>query len=117
TNGMWVFSGDVVETLGTMRVVKTNYLAMPEFRETPIEVQSDIKVNKYRGTITKTHRADIPLSDIVNYLRFHPQPDRKMRNWLFTKLHGRFAGPFACLVVVIVAIPFSARSGRRNIFV
>jgi lipopolysaccharide export system permease protein len=119
TNQTWVFSGDVVETLGIARVLKTNYLAKPEFSETPAEIQSDINVNKYhdRGLSAKTRRADIPLSDIVNYLRFHPQPDRKMRNWLFTKLHGRFAGPFACLVCVIVAIPFSARSGRRNIFV
>jgi lipopolysaccharide export system permease protein len=118
TNNTWVFSGDVVETVGTTRVMRTtNSIAMPEFTETPIEIQSDIKVNTYRGITTKTRRADIPLTDIVNYLRFHPQPDRKMRNWLFTKLHGRFAGPFACLVVVIVAIPFSARSGRRNIFV
>jgi lipopolysaccharide export system permease protein len=117
TNDTWVFSGEVVGTLGTTRLFKTNYLAMPEFAETPTEIQSDIKVNTFRGLNTKTRRADIPLSDIVNYLRFHPQPDRKMRNWLFTKLHGRFAGPFACLVCVIVAIPFSARSGRRNIFV
>ncbi len=122
TNETWIFSGDVVKNLGTVnvgteRILATNYLAVPDFRETPAEIQSDIKVNAFRGHITKTHRADIPLEDIVNYLRFHPQPDRKMRNWLFTKLHGRFAGPFACLVCVIVAIPFSARSGRRNIFV
>jgi lipopolysaccharide export LptBFGC system permease protein LptF len=74
-------------------------------------------VNAYRGLNSKTHRADIPLADIVNYLRLHPHPDRKIRNWLYTKLHGRFAAPFACLVVIIVAIPFSAKSGRRNIFV
>jgi len=117
TNDMWVFSGQVVETLGGARKLVTNTLAMPEFTETPTEIQSDIKVNTFRAITARTHRADIPLSDIVNYLHFHPQPDRKMRNWLFTKLHGRFAGPFTCLVVVIVAIPFSARSGRRNIFV
>jgi lipopolysaccharide export system permease protein len=117
TNGTWIFSGDVVENLGMTRILKTNYLAMPEFTETPREIQSDIKVNTYRGLNNKTRRADVPLADIVNYLHFHPQPDRKTRNWLFTKLHGRFAGPFTCLVVVIVAIPFSARSGRRNVFV
>ncbi|HWC60990.1 MAG TPA: LptF/LptG family permease, partial [Verrucomicrobiae bacterium] len=117
TNGVWVFSGDVTENLGTTRMLRTNYLEMPEFSETPTEIQSDIKVNTFRGLNTKTHRADLPLADIVNYLHFHPQPDRKMRNWLFTKLHGRFAGPFTCLVAVIMAIPFSARSGRRNIFV
>ncbi len=117
TNHTWIFSGDVVENLGTTRLLKTNYLEMPEFAETPTEIQSDIKVNTFRGINSKTHRADLPLADIVNYLRFHPRPDRNMRNWLFTKLHGRFAGPFTCLVAVIVAIPFSARSGRRNIFV
>jgi lipopolysaccharide export LptBFGC system permease protein LptF len=118
TNGTWVFSGNVVKTLGTTRVLSTtNDVAMPEFSETPVEIQSDIKVNAFRGINSKTHRADLPLADIVHYLRFHPNPDRHMRNWLFTKLHGRFAGPFTCLVAVIVAIPFSARSGRRNIFV
>jgi len=117
TNGAWFFSGDVVENLETARILKTNALVVPELTETPAEIQSEIKVNAYRGITTKTHRADIPLADIVNYLRFNPHPDRKMRNWLFTKLHGRFAGPFACLVVVLVAIPFSAGSGRRNIFV
>jgi lipopolysaccharide export system permease protein len=117
TNGAWFFSGEVVENLETLRILKTNALSMPEFRETPREIQSDVKVNAYRGINSKTHRADIPLADIVNYLGLHPHPDRKIRNWLYTKLHGRFAAPFACLVVVIVAIPFSAKSGRRNIFV
>jgi lipopolysaccharide export LptBFGC system permease protein LptF len=97
--------------------LKANELEMPEFSETPREIQSDIKVNAFRGINSKTHRADIPLAEIVTYLRLHPHPDRKIRNWLYTKLHGRFAAPFACLVVVIVAIPFSAKSGRRNIFV
>jgi lipopolysaccharide export system permease protein len=118
TNHVWVLTGNLVKSLGSStRLLVTNRLALPEVPETPAEIQSDIKVNKYHSITSKTRRADIPLNDIVNYLRFHPHPDRKMRNWLFTKLHGRFAGPFACLVVVIVAIPFSARSGRRNIFV
>jgi lipopolysaccharide export system permease protein len=117
TNRTWVFLGDVVENSGTTRLLKTNYLAMPEFSERPAQILSDIRVNKARSTVYKTRRADIPLADIVNYLRFHPRPDATMRGWLYTKLHGRFAGPFTCLIVVIVAIPFSARSGRRNIFV
>jgi lipopolysaccharide export system permease protein len=118
TNNVWVLNSNVVKTLsGKVRLFVTNSLELPEVSETPTEIQSDIKVNKYHSITTKTRRADVPLADIVNYLRFHPHPDRKMRNWLFTKLHGRFAGPFACFVVVIVAIPFSARSGRRNIFV
>jgi lipopolysaccharide export system permease protein len=117
TNHMWLFTGEVVENLNNFRILKTNALAMPEFSESPRDILSEIKVNAYRGTSAKTRRADIPLADIVNYLRLNPHPDRKMRNWLYTKLHGRFAGPFACLVVVFVAIPFAAGSGRRNIFV
>jgi lipopolysaccharide export system permease protein len=117
TNHVWLFTGDVTETLNNIRILKTNALAMPEFTETPRDILSEIKVNAYRSTTTKTRRADIPLADIVNYLKLNPHPDRKMRDWLYTKLHGRFAGPFACLVVVFVAIPFAAASGRRNVFV
>jgi lipopolysaccharide export system permease protein len=35
---------------------------------------------------------------------------------LLTKLHGRLAAPWTCLVVVLIAIPFGAGSGRRNMF-
>ncbi|HXT10896.1 MAG TPA: LptF/LptG family permease [Candidatus Angelobacter sp.] len=122
TNQQWVFLGHVQEKRELPReypalIAVTNRMVMPGFSETPQEIQSEINVSEYRGISSRTRRADIPLADIVNYLRFNPHPDRKMRDWLFTKLHGRFAGPFACLVVVIVAIPFSARPGRRNIFV
>jgi lipopolysaccharide export system permease protein len=116
TNGTWIFSG-VVENMGETRLLVTNVLAMPEFSETPQDIRSEITINAYRNMGNKTHRADIPLTDIVSYLRLHPHPDRKTRNWLYTKLHGRFAGPFACLVVVLVAVPFAAGSGRRNVFV
>lgn len=34
-----------------------------------------------------------------------------------TKLNSRFAEPWKCLVVVLIALPFGAVSGRRNIFV
>jgi lipopolysaccharide export system permease protein len=37
--------------------------------------------------------------------------------WLFTKFYGRLAAPWTCLVVVLIAIPFGAASGRRNLFV
>jgi len=30
--------------------------------------------------------------------------------------HGRLAAPWTCLVVVLIAIPFGAGSGRRNLF-
>jgi lipopolysaccharide export system permease protein len=117
TNGSWFFYGNVVEQMGETRLLSTNSLAMPEFSETPKDIRSEITINAYHGLKSQTRRSDIPLADIVSYLRLHPHPDRKTRNWLYTKLHGRFAGPFACLVVVLVAVPFAAGSGRRNVFV
>lgn len=122
-NHAWHFYGKVIESRidpganVAVRLLVTNALAMPQFTETPEQIQSEINVMKFYNHINKTHTADVPLKDILNYLRWHPHPDRKMRNWIYTKLHGRFAGPFACLVVVFVAIPFAAGSGRRNVFV
>jgi lipopolysaccharide export LptBFGC system permease protein LptF len=53
----------------------------------------------------------------VNYLRLHPNPSPAYRFWLYTKLQGRLAAPWTCLVVVVIAIPFGVAGGRRNVFV
>ena len=55
--------------------------------------------------------------EIIDYLRLHPKLDRKHSNALLTMLHSRFAAPFICLVVVLIAVPFGSISGRRNVFV
>ena len=119
-NGVWTFY-DVWENLyapvtGTL----TNrnqlvVLALPEFSETPDQIQSEIKIS---GRLSRGggRKADIPLLELLNYLRLHPQPSGTGRSWLYTKLHGRLAAPWTCLVVVVIAIPFGAGSGRRNIF-
>jgi hypothetical protein len=62
-------------------------------------------------------KADVPIKDLVNYLRLHPHLDRSRQYWLYTKLEGRLAAPWTCLVVVLIAIPFGAAGGRRNVFV
>ena len=36
---------------------------------------------------------------------------------LDTQLYARLANPWTCLVVVSIAVPFGAPSGRRNVFV
>jgi len=92
-------------------------MAFPEFTETPEEINSKINVTEHFGHQTRTHRADIPLFVILNYLRLDPNPEPGLRSWLYTKLHGRLAGPCTCLVVVVIAVPFAAGSGRRNVFV
>ena len=94
----------------------TNVLAMPQFKETPEEIQSEINISKGLSLQSKA-KADIPITQILDYLRLHPQPPEAIKSWLVTKLQGRFATPWTCFVVVLIAMPFGAASGRRNIFV
>lgn len=95
---------------------QTNALAMPEFTEKPAEIEDEIKIGSYRS-FRNSRRADIPLKVIYNHLRLNPNLPRADASWLLTKLHGRLAAPWTCLVVVLIAIPFGAASGRRNLFV
>jgi len=50
-------------------------------------------------------------------MRLHPAPAPEIGNWLRTKLQGRLATPWTCLVVVLIAVPFGVPVGRRNVFV
>ncbi len=120
TNGVWTFF-DVKEfeqsntAAQFMPLLQTSLLAMPEFDETPAEIQSEIKISAHKG-LHNARKADIPLRDILGYLRLHPNLPRADSRWLSTKFHGRLAAPWTCLVVVLIAIPFGAASGRRNLF-
>jgi lipopolysaccharide export system permease protein len=120
TNGVWTFF-NVAEysqadaTAPLLPYLQTNVLAMPEFDETPKQIEGEIRISNYENL--RTRKADIPLADILAYLRLHPDMPRAHSGWLLTKLHGRLAAPWQCLVVVLVAIPFGAASGRRNLFV
>ena len=121
TNGGWTFfnAAEYVQTNATAPLApswQTNVLAMPEFDETPRQIQGEIKISSYQG-LKKTRSSDIPLADILAYLRLHPNLSQADSGWLFTKFHGRLAAPWTCLVVVLIAIPFGATTGRRNLFV
>ena len=94
----------------------TNELVMPGFDETPGQIRSEIKISSYQS-LKKNRSSDIPLTDIFAYLRLHPNLPPKDSGWLFTKFYGRIAAPWTCLVVVLIAIPFGAGTGRRNLFV
>jgi lipopolysaccharide export system permease protein len=122
TNHMWTFH-QVRESrrlpgLDAVSVkYQTNEMEFPGFSETPEVIKSEISVSDRFGSGARTKRADIPLVSIINYLKLHPNPERSMKAWLDTKLQGRFAAPVTCIVVVMLAIPFAAGSGRRNVFV
>jgi lipopolysaccharide export system permease protein len=121
-NGVWTLYNvrgfrEVEETnAAPVPVSQTNVLAMPEFSETLEEINSEIKIQENMSW-GASKKADVPIKDILNYLRLHPHPSRGYQFWLYTKLEGRLAAPWTCLVVVLIAIPFGAAGGRRNVYV
>ena len=122
TNGVWTFynaaeysRADAKAPLVPLFETNVTALAMPDFDETPRQIQSEIKISSYQS-IRNARRSDIPLADILAYLQLHPDKPHKDLNWLFTKFQGRLALPWTCLVVVLVAIPFGVAPGRRNLF-
>jgi lipopolysaccharide export system permease protein len=121
SNGVWTFVGDVKQIIESnslpLKLPPMPRLAMREFSETPDEIKSEISISDRFGHQTRTHRADVPIPEILNYLRLYPNPEGAIRSWLATKLQGRFAGPCTCLVVVLIGVPFALTSGRRSVFV
>ncbi len=121
-NGVWTFYNVVTYKAGPdtnsppVPFFHTNVLAMPQFTETPAEINSEIKIRDSM-TLRAAKKADVPIIDIVNYLRLHPHPSQADKNWLYTKLEGRLAAPWTCVVVVLIALPFGAVGGRRNVYV
>jgi len=93
---------------------QTNVLSVPEFTESPREILSAVKISKV-ASYKDTRRAQFSIREILDYKRLHPEDTDKMA-MLDTKFHARLAGPWTCLVVVLIALPFGAASGRRNVF-
>jgi lipopolysaccharide export system permease protein len=122
TNGGWTFYNvrefreSPQSDLPPVPALQTNVLAVPAFSETPEEINSEIKISASLS-VRAARRADVPIVELLNYLRLHPEPTRSDAAWLYTKLQGRFASPWTCLVVVLIAIPFGAAAGRRNVYV
>jgi lipopolysaccharide export system permease protein len=96
--------------------LRTNVLTMREFTETRDEINSEIRISNSL-TLRAARKADVPILDLLNYLHWHPDPSDSDGCWLYTKLQGRLAAPWTCLVVVLIALPFGVVSGRRNVFV
>ncbi|HRI14960.1 MAG TPA: LptF/LptG family permease [Verrucomicrobiota bacterium] len=91
-------------------------LDLPEFDETPRLIQSEIRVSDLLTRTKAMRQPDLPVRDVWDYLRLHPSLPRRDRALLETQLHARIAAPWTCLVVSVIAIPFGAPAGRRNIF-
>lgn len=119
TNGVWVFYNvqefSQADTLSMpVPILETNVLAMPEFNETPEDIAREIKIAHFFDV--KEQNPNIPLKDILGYLQWHPNLSRRDRGRLLTELQERIAMPVTCIVVALIAIPFGATPGRRNLF-
>ncbi len=114
----WVFTNVTLnyDAAGAEFGAKLHYdtRAMPEFTETPEQILSEIKIGRLNSA-RRIQRAQFSVREILNYRRLHP--DGTVNDGVLnTKLHGRLATPWTCLVVVVIALPFGAASGRRNVF-
>jgi lipopolysaccharide export system permease protein len=120
TNGTWTF----------IQVRELAYAPLPgaaplpeqkdvrvisEFSETPEQIESEIKISKIRDNLREIRKAQLSVLEILDYKRLHPEKSRTM-DQLDTKLHGRLAAPWTCVVIVLIALPFGAATGRRNVF-
>lgn len=126
TNGVWTFfdakenrranpSAPPVPVYDT----NVNMLAMPGFDEAPKDIESDMRFNQYESDrlhARKFNTLNLPLAELWDFLQAHPYLPSKDASYFWTKFDGRLAAPWTCLVVVLIAIPFGAASGRRNLF-
>jgi lipopolysaccharide export system permease protein len=86
-----------------------------ELDETPDIIRSELRIADFHRAKAK-QRPQLTLQEILDYQRLHPVLKPDLRAWLDTQLHARLAAPWTCLVVVVIAVPFAAPSGRRNLF-
>jgi lipopolysaccharide export LptBFGC system permease protein LptF len=86
-----------------------------ELNETPDIIRSELRIADFNRA-KAMQRPQLTIQEILDYQRLHPVLKPDLRSWLDTQLHARLAAPWTCLVVVIIAVPFAAPSGRRNLF-
>jgi len=118
-DGAWTFT-NVTEFLhppipgAVPKRFETNWLALAELSETPEQIRNEIRISRIKST-RDARKSQLSAKEIFDYLQHHPQSPNE--TLLLTRLHGRLAAPWTCLVVVLIAIPFGAVSGRRNVYV
>lgn len=98
------------------QLMQTNLLVLDGLSETPDLIRSEITINNL-NPVQAAKRAQISIREIQRFLSLHPVLTATQRSLIETQLQGRLADPWRCLVVVLIAIPFGAPSGRRNVFV
>jgi len=97
------------------RVVTNSVFTDRRVGGTPEELKLEIKIDQLSQR-EAAKSLTLSLAEILEYWKLHPGLEGKKAAQVMTQFHGRIAQPFTCLVVVLVALPFGATSGRRNLF-
>jgi LPS export ABC transporter permease LptG len=118
--GGWGFSNATERIFPAIRgafptVTQTNLLIMADFDETPEEIESEIKIARLND-FRQARKAQLSIQEILSYRRLHTEDNRRTA-MLDTKLHERLALPWRAFIVVLIALPFGAAAGRRNVYV
>lgn len=116
----WKFSNvvqfDYVATQEDPIKTQMGELVLTEFNETPELIRSEIRYSQLSNR-SAAKKAQLSIAEIRNYLRLHRNLLRGDSAKLYTQLHGRLAEPWTSFVVALIALPFGAVTGRRNVFV
>lgn len=119
SNACWVFLDvqEIVTSSGAIAdsPLPTNSVTICEFTETPAQIKSEIKISRLSNYRTAKD-VQLSITEIISYLRLHPDLTHRDRAVLYTKLQERLAAPWTCVVVVLIALPFGSMSARRNVF-
>ncbi len=120
TNDNWLFQGvehrTFLDASDVPPTYRTNEIVFPDLTETPVDLNVQIKFQSLdRRKVGK--KVTLSLHEIRQFIALHPILTGDDRAMILTQWHGRIAQPWTCLVVVLIALPFSAVSGRRNVFV
>jgi lipopolysaccharide export system permease protein len=123
SNGQWVFFN--VEDWLTPAASAANPVPLPAqtahavlelaLPETPAWINIGLK-QKAVSPADAAKKPQLSLLEILAYLRLNPHLDAVDLANLMTQFQCRLAEPFTCLAVVLIALPFGARSGRHNVF-
>ena len=123
-DGGWTFdevTTDYAPSAGfaeTHPITKYPKLRSMKFDETPKDIEMDWKIAPLFDK--RAHkRWSVSLAEIDGYRRMHPgmekeKDGKRKKAILDAQYHARLAEPLTCLIVVLIAIPFAAPSGRRN---
>lgn len=84
--------------------------------ESPEMVRSEVQVAAQLVRSRLAKKPELSVSEVLTYERLHPRLPAVDRARLDTQMQARLAAPWACLIVALLAPPFGAPSGRRNVF-